>query len=44
MNTLSRIIAGNIAPGSTISTDECRAYGMLARSPYTPGAVNHKAE
>jgi transposase-like protein/DNA-directed RNA polymerase subunit RPC12/RpoP len=39
MNTLSRIIARNVAPGSTISTDEWRAYGMLAHSPYI-----HKAE
>ena len=41
---LERTIARNVAPGSTISTDEWRAYGMLAHSPYTHGAVNHKAE
>jgi transposase len=42
--TLARIIAGNVAPGTTISTDEAPAYGMLARSPYTHGAVSHAAE
>jgi transposase len=42
--TLAPIIAGNIAPGSVISTDEWQTYGMLARSPYTHGAVNHKSE
>jgi transposase len=42
--TLAPIIAGNIAPGSVISTDEWQSYGMLARSPYTHGTVNHKSE
>ena len=36
--------AGNVEPGSTISTDEWAAYGMLAHSPYLHGAVNHRAE
>jgi transposase-like protein len=42
--TVAPIIAGNVAPGSTISTDEWPAYGMLAHSPYTHGTVNHSAE
>ena len=44
MNMFSRIIAGKIAAGSTISTDEWRAYRMLAHSPYVHGAVNRKVE
>jgi transposase len=43
--TLAPIIRlANVAPGSTISTDEWRAYGMLARRPYKHGTVNHKSE
>jgi hypothetical protein len=42
--TLAGIIAGNVAPGTIISTDEWPAYKMLERGPYTHGTVNHGAE
>src|SRR5438270_1095313 len=42
--TLAPIIASNIAHGTTITTDEWAAYGMLTHSPYVHGSVNHKAE
>src|SRR5438477_2223996 len=42
--TLAPIIASNIAHGTTITTDEWSAYGMLTHSPYVHGSVNHKAE
>jgi len=40
-NTLVPIIEGNVAAGTTVSTDSHRAYSDLNRT-YVHGAVNHK--
>jgi transposase len=40
--TLAKVIGDNIAPGSTISTDEWRGYDILQTGPYTHGTVNHR--
>jgi transposase-like protein/predicted RNA-binding Zn-ribbon protein involved in translation (DUF1610 family) len=39
--TLEPLIERNVAPGSTISTDEHGGYNALQVSPYTHGTVNH---
>jgi transposase-like protein len=31
-----------VAPGSTVSTDELRSYGLLTKDGYRHGRVNHK--
>lgn len=41
METFRPIIEKNVAPGSTITTDEWRSYNILQVSPYTHGTVNH---
>ena len=42
--TLSPIVARNVAPGSVISTDEWPAYTDLGYGPYEHGTVNHHLE
>jgi transposase-like protein len=42
--TLEKHISRNVEKGSTISTDEWRAYRGLNRIGYTHGAVNHSAD
>jgi transposase len=42
--TIEPIVLTNVVRGSTISTDEARAYTDLSRSPYTHGTVMHSAE
>jgi predicted RNA-binding Zn-ribbon protein involved in translation (DUF1610 family)/transposase-like protein len=37
-------VMDNVAPGSTVSTDEWRAYRSLAKLGYNHGAVKHQAE
>lgn len=41
--TLMKLVAENVAPGTTISTDEWHGYNPLQVSPYTHGTVNHRA-
>jgi transposase-like protein len=43
-NTLERIIAHNVKPGSEISTDEHSAYRWLSYAGYKHEAVNHSAK
>lgn len=43
-NTLARVIADNIKPGATISTDEHYGYRVLEVSPYEHGTVKHNAK
>jgi transposase-like protein/predicted RNA-binding Zn-ribbon protein involved in translation (DUF1610 family) len=40
-NIVAPLIEQNVAPGSTISTDEAQSYNVLQVSPYTHGTVNH---
>ena len=40
--SLRPIVLENVAPGSTVSTDELRSYGLLTKDGYRHGAVNHK--
>jgi transposase-like protein len=43
-STLEAIVQGNVAKGSTISTDELRSYNALESFGYVHGRVNHSAE
>jgi transposase len=40
-NTLYPLIVNNVAPGTTISTDEMSTYKELGDGPYQHGTVNH---
>ncbi|MGH6789483.1 MAG: IS1595 family transposase [Pseudolabrys sp.] len=40
-DSLRRPILRNIAPGSTVSTDQWNAYSLLSRDGYKHGIVNH---
>jgi len=40
--SLRPIVLDNVAPGTTISTDELRSYGLLTKDGYRHGRVNHK--
>jgi transposase len=40
--TLEPIIVGNVAEGSTVSTDELASYGRLAERGYEHGLVRHR--
>lgn len=42
--TLTPIVAANIARGTVLSTDEWRAYADLDYGPYERGSVNHHLE
>jgi len=42
--TVVPIIEQNVAPGTTISTDENRVYSILQVSPYKHGRVNHSVK
>lgn len=42
--TLEAHIFENVHKGTTISTDELKSYGRLARRGYSHGTVNHSAE
>ena len=44
MKTLKAHVAHNVAPGSTVSTDEWLGYNRLAKGGYEHGTVNHSAE
>jgi transposase-like protein len=39
--SLRPIVLENVTPGSTISTDELRSYGLLTKDGYRHGRVNH---
>lgn len=39
--SLRPIVLETVAPGSTISTDELRSYGLLTKDGYRHGRVNH---
>lgn len=41
--SLRPIVLETVAPGTTISTDELRSYGLLTKDGYRHGRVNHKA-
>jgi transposase-like protein len=40
--SLRPIVLENVEPGSTVSTDELRSYGLLTKDGYRHGRVNHK--
>lgn len=40
--SLRPIVLDNVEPGSTVSTDELRSYGLLEKDGYRHGRVNHK--
>jgi transposase-like protein/predicted RNA-binding Zn-ribbon protein involved in translation (DUF1610 family) len=40
--SLRPIVLDNVEPGSTVSTDELRSYGLLTGDGYRHGRVNHK--
>lgn len=42
--TLRQIVVGNVARGSTVSTDELASYGLLAGDGYQHGVVKHGAK
>ena len=39
--SLRPIVLENVVPGSTVSTDELRSYGLLTKDGYRHGRVNH---
>jgi transposase-like protein len=41
--SLRPIVLEHVEPGSTVSTDELRSYGLLTKDGYRHGRVNHKA-
>jgi transposase len=41
--TLRPIVLETVAPGSTVSTDELRSYGLLTKDGYRHGTANHGA-
>lgn len=42
--TLRKVVLDNVAPGSTVSTDELMSYGLLNDDGYVHGAVKHAAK
>ena len=42
--TLRQIVNANVAPGSTVSTDELASYNLLTGDGYTHGSVRHGAK
>ena len=39
--SLRPIVLEHVAPGTTVSTDELRSYGLLTKDGYRHGRVNH---